>query len=380
MTPSSLRQHSTSSSGIAVVTGGTAGLGRAIVRELAARGYDVAILARGQEGLDGAVHDVTGMGRRALGIPTDVADVDAVEAAASRVESELGPIDVWVNDAMVGVFGEFISTDPKDFERAFDVNFFGFVNGTRAALRRMQPRNSGTIVQIGSALAHRGIPLQASYCAAKHAITGFNESVLTELLHQKSKVTLSQVDMPAMNTIQFNWVKSQLPAPPAARRSHLSAGDLRQGRRRRRAEAAPSHLGRGAHRRHDPRQSVRQPNRRLVSRQVGLLGPAGARRHGADARHQPVRADRRRPWRPRRVQRSLHLGQPADLGDQAPDDGLQCRGRCRARDPPRRCDATRDESMRVTPLELARAALGAADALATARVGELEFGRRPDGR
>ncbi|THG29916.1 SDR family oxidoreductase [Naasia lichenicola] len=214
MTSSTPSQHSTSSSAIAVVTGGTAGLGRAIVRELASRGYDVAILARGQEGLDGAVHDVTSMGRRALGISTDVADVDAVEAAASRVESELGPIDVWVNDAMVGVFGEFISTDPKDFERAFDVNFFGFVNGTRAALRRMQPRNSGTIVQIGSALAHRGIPLQASYCAAKHAITGFNESVLTELLHQKSKVTLSQVDMPAMNTIQFNWVKSQLPAHP----------------------------------------------------------------------------------------------------------------------------------------------------------------------
>lgn len=202
------------SKGIAVVTGGTAGLGRAIVRELAARGYDVAILARGQDGLDGAVTDVEKVGRRGLGIPTDVAVVDQVESAADRVEAELGPIDIWVNDAMVGVFGEFRSTAPADFERAVQVNFFGFVNGTRAALHRMQKRDRGSIVQIGSALAHRGIPLQAAYCASKHAISGFDESVVTELLHQKSKVTLSQVDMPAMNTVQFEWVKSQLPHHP----------------------------------------------------------------------------------------------------------------------------------------------------------------------
>lgn len=202
------------SRGVAVVTGGSAGLGRAIVRELAARDWDVAILARGQEGLDGAVADVEALGRRGLGVPTDVADREAVEAAADRVEAELGPIDLWVNDAMVGVFGEFVSTDPEDFERAFAVNFFGFVNGTRAALARMTPRNAGHIIQIGSALAHRGIPLQASYCAAKHGIQGFTESVTAELTHNKSNISISTVDMPAMNTMQFSWVKSQLPDHP----------------------------------------------------------------------------------------------------------------------------------------------------------------------
>lgn len=199
---------------IAVVTGGTAGLGRAIVRELAERGWDVAILARGEDGLDGAAADVRSTGRRALPISVDVADNDAVEAAAERIEGELGEIDLWVNDAMVGVFGEFLTTDPGDFERATHVNYFGFVNGTRAALKRMVPRDRGHVIQIGSALAHRGIPLQAAYCASKHAITGFTESVTTELIHNKSHVKISQVDMPAMNTIQFNWVKSQLPDHP----------------------------------------------------------------------------------------------------------------------------------------------------------------------
>ncbi|MGN6444572.1 SDR family oxidoreductase [Amnibacterium sp.] len=196
---------------IAVVTGGSAGLGRAIVREFAARGWDVGILARGEDGLEGAAKDVRAAGQRALAIPTDVADRAAVEAAADRVEQELGPIDVWVNDAMVGVFSEFVHTDPDDFERAVHVNFFGFVNGTRAALSRMRPRGRGGIVQVGSALGHRGIPLQSAYCASKHAIKGFTESVLTELLHEKSPITLSEVDMPAMNTVQFDWVKSKLP-------------------------------------------------------------------------------------------------------------------------------------------------------------------------
>jgi NAD(P)-dependent dehydrogenase (short-subunit alcohol dehydrogenase family) len=196
---------------VAVVTGGSAGLGRAIVRELASRGWDVAVLARGEDGLAGAVRDVEQAGRRGLGIPTDVADRAAVEAAADRVERELGPIDAWVNDAMTGVFSEFLDTDPDDFERAVAVNFFGFVNGTRAALTRMKPRDRGSIVQVGSALAHRGIPLQSAYCSSKHAIKGFTESVLTELLHDRSGITLSEVDMPAMNTVQFDWVKSKLP-------------------------------------------------------------------------------------------------------------------------------------------------------------------------
>ena len=199
---------------IAVVTGGSAGLGRAIVRELADHGWDVAILARGTDGVAGAVADVQDRGRRGLGIPTDVTDRQAVDRAVAQVERDLGPVELWVNDAMVGVFGEFMNTDPEDFERATAVNYLGFVNGTRAALSVMIPRNRGHVIQIGSALAHRGIPLQAAYCGAKHAIKGFTESVLTELLHNGSAVKLSRVDMPALNTIQFNWVKSQLPHHP----------------------------------------------------------------------------------------------------------------------------------------------------------------------
>jgi NAD(P)-dependent dehydrogenase (short-subunit alcohol dehydrogenase family) len=200
--------------GVAVVTGGSAGLGRAVVRELAGRGWDVAVLARGEDGLAGAVADIEALGQRAIGVSTDVADREAVERAADRVENELGPIDLWVNGAMVGVFGEFLTTDPADFERATQVNYFGFVNGTRAALSRMVPRDHGHVIQVGSALAHRGIPLQAAYCGAKHAAQGFTESVTTELIHNGSAVTISTVDMPALNTIQFNWVKSQLPHHP----------------------------------------------------------------------------------------------------------------------------------------------------------------------
>jgi len=200
--------------GVAVVTGGTAGLGRAVVRELAANGWDIAIIARGADGLEGAVADVEAFGRRALGISADVADRLAIDDAADRIENELGPIELWVNDAMVGVFGEFLTTSPEDFERATAVNYFGFVNGTRAALSRMVPRDRGHVIQVGSALAHRGIPLQAAYCGAKHAVQGFTESVTTELLHNDSSVKISTVDMPALNTIQFNWVKSQLPHHP----------------------------------------------------------------------------------------------------------------------------------------------------------------------
>ena len=217
MTTTTHREHSTEvpvAPKVAVVTGGSAGLGRAIVRELAEHGWDVAILARGADGVAGAVKDVEGQGQRALGIPTDVTDRDALDRAVAQIEQGLGPIELWVNDAMVGVFGEFMTTDPEDFERATAVNYLGFVNGTRAALSVMVPRNRGHVIQIGSALAHRGIPLQAAYCGAKHAIKGFTESVLTELIHNGSAVKLSRVDMPALNTIQFNWVKSQLPHHP----------------------------------------------------------------------------------------------------------------------------------------------------------------------
>jgi NAD(P)-dependent dehydrogenase (short-subunit alcohol dehydrogenase family) len=204
---------------VVVVSGGSAGVGRAVVREFAAHGYDVAVLARGQAGVDGAVADVEAAGGRGLGLVTDAADPDAVEAAADKVESDLGQIDVWVNVAFVGALRFFWDTDPAVYRRITDVTYFGQVNGTRVALSRMRPRDRGVIVQVGSALGYRGIPLQAAYCGAKHAVKGFTESVITELKHEKSKVRVSMVQLPGMNTPQFNWNDSEfdkhpMPVPP----------------------------------------------------------------------------------------------------------------------------------------------------------------------
>ena len=199
---------------VAVVTGGTAGIGRATVREFAERGYDVAVLARGQAGLDGAVADIEAAGRRGLGVPTDVAEHDQVESATDRVEAELGPIDVWVNCAFVGSLALFWDTSPEEYRRMTDVTYFGQVNGTRAALRVMRARNRGRIVNVSSAMAYRAIPLQSAYCGAKHAIKGFTESLFTELLHEHSKVTLGLVTLPGVNTTQFNWNLSRVPKHP----------------------------------------------------------------------------------------------------------------------------------------------------------------------
>lgn len=192
--------------GVAVVTGGTAGIGRAAVRCLAERGWDVGVIARGEQRLAETVREVQDAGRRAVGVPADVADAAAVEDAADRIEDELGPIDVWVNNAFSGAIAFFDEVTPEEFERMTAVTYFGFVNGTRAALARMTPRNRGTIIQVGSALAFRGIPLQSTYCGAKHAIVGFTESVRTELLHKKLDIRLCDVHMPAVNTPQFGWV------------------------------------------------------------------------------------------------------------------------------------------------------------------------------
>ena len=200
--------------GVAVVTGGSAGLGRAISRELARAGWDVAVLGRGADGLAATVDEVHLAGRRALSAMVDVADAQAVESATDRIEAELGPIEVWVNNAMASVFAEFLDATPAEFERATAVTYLGTVNGTRAALRRMLPRDSGHVVQVGSALAYRGIPLQAAYCGAKHAMVGMTESVLAELDHRGSHVRVSMVHMPALNTVQFNWVRSKLPRHP----------------------------------------------------------------------------------------------------------------------------------------------------------------------
>lgn len=199
---------------IAVVTGGSAGIGRATVREFARNGYDVAILARGEDGLEAAKREVEQMGQRAIAIPTDVADWKAVEAAADRIESELGPIDVWINNAFAGIFSRFMDVTPEEYERVTQVTYLGQVNGTRAALKRMLPRNHGKIVLVGSALAYRGIPLQSAYCGAKHAIQGFIDSVRCELLHDGTEVSITMVQMPGVNTPQFDWIRAKLPGQP----------------------------------------------------------------------------------------------------------------------------------------------------------------------
>jgi NAD(P)-dependent dehydrogenase (short-subunit alcohol dehydrogenase family) len=196
---------------VVVITGASAGVGRAAVRAFARQGADIGLIARGRDGLEGARREVEDAGGRAIVLAADVANHDAVEAAAERVERELGPIDVWVNNAMVSVFSPVKDMQPDEFQRVTDVTYLGVVYGTLAALKRMLPRDRGAIVQVGSALAYRGIPLQAAYCGAKHAIQGFSESLRCELLHDGSNVHVSMVQLPAMNTPQFDWVKSRLP-------------------------------------------------------------------------------------------------------------------------------------------------------------------------
>jgi NAD(P)-dependent dehydrogenase (short-subunit alcohol dehydrogenase family) len=199
---------------IVVVTGASAGVGRATVRAFAEQGAHIGLIARNREALENARQEVEALGGRALVLPTDVADHEAVEAAAARVEQELGPIDVWVNDAMCSVFSPVKEMKPEEYQRVTNVTYLGYVWGTLAALRRMLPRDRGAIVQVGSALAYRGIPLQSAYCAAKHAIQGFCDSLRSELLHDGSHVHICMVQMPALNTPQFGWVKSRLPRKP----------------------------------------------------------------------------------------------------------------------------------------------------------------------
>lgn len=199
---------------IVVVTGASAGVGRAIAIEFAKCGDSIALVARGKSGLDAAAAEVIANGGRAFVVTADVSDNAAVEAAAQQIEDALGPIDVWVNVAFSSVFAPFTEIEPEEYERTTMVSYLGFVNGTRAALKRMIPRDSGVVIQIGSALGYRGIPLQSAYCGAKHAIQGFNESLRTELLHSKSKVRTTLVVLPAVNTPQFDWVLSRLPKKP----------------------------------------------------------------------------------------------------------------------------------------------------------------------
>ncbi len=196
---------------VVVITGASSGVGRATVRAFAERGADVGLLARGREGLNAAAEEVKAAGGRAAVVPLDVADADQVEAAAEEMEKALGPIDVWVNNAMVSVYSPFIDMTPKEFRRVTEVTYLGVVHGTLAALRRMLLRDRGAVIQVGSALAYRGIPLQSAYCGAKHAIQGFTESVRCELLHHGSNVRLTMVQLPALNTPQFDVSLTHLP-------------------------------------------------------------------------------------------------------------------------------------------------------------------------
>ena len=200
--------------GVVVVTGGTSGVGRATARAFADRGHPVAVLARGQDSIDATEQELRERGVPALGVSVDVTDRNGLDAAADRVESELGPIEVWVNSAMVTVLGEFSDVEPDDFDRVHDVVFRGTANGTRTALRCMASRDSGRIIQVGSALAYRGIPLQSAYCSAKHAVQGLSDSVRSELLHNGSAITVSEVNLPAVNTPQFDMCKNLLDGAP----------------------------------------------------------------------------------------------------------------------------------------------------------------------
>ena len=196
---------------IVVVTGASAGLGRAIVRAFAREGAHLGLIARGYDGLTGARSEVESMGSQAVICSADVADPEQLEAATDTIEKQLGPIDIWVNNAMASVFSPIKAMTAAEFKRVTEVTYLGYIYGTLAALKRMLPRDHGTIVQVGSALAYRGIPLQAAYCGAKHAVQGFMDSLRCELLHDQSKVRVTMVHMPALNTPQFRWVKSHLP-------------------------------------------------------------------------------------------------------------------------------------------------------------------------
>jgi short-subunit dehydrogenase len=199
---------------VVVITGASAGVGRAVARRFASEGARIALIARGEDGLVGAKSDVEKLGGQGLILQGDVADPDFLESACARAEEHLGPVDIWINNATTSVFSQVKNMTAEEFRRVTEVTYLGYVYGTLSILRRMLPRNRGTIVQVGSALAYRAIPLQSAYCAAKHAIEGFTESLRVELMHEGSDVHLTMVHLPAVNTPQFEWNKSRMPGHP----------------------------------------------------------------------------------------------------------------------------------------------------------------------
>ncbi len=199
---------------VVMITGASAGVGRAVVREFAKRSAKIGLIARGRERLQATQEEVRQLGGDALPLAVDVANAGQVDDAAERVEREFGPIDIWINNAMTTVFAPFVEITPEEFQRATEVTYLGCVHGTMSALRRMRQRGRGAIVQVGSALAYRSIPLQSAYCGAKHAIVGFTDSIRCELIHENSPIHITVVHLPAMNTPQFSWCRTKLPRQP----------------------------------------------------------------------------------------------------------------------------------------------------------------------
>ncbi len=301
---------------VVVVTGGSAGVGRATVREFASHGYDVAVLARDTEGLWAAQRDAEQAGSRALAVPTDVAEADEVERAADRVERELGPIDVWVNVAMASVFAPFWEVTPAEYERATRVTYLSFVWGSATAVRRMRRRGSGVVVQVGSALAYRGIPAQAAYCGAKHAIVGMTESLRTELMADCPGVKVTMCHLPAMNTPQFGWVLNKLshrpqPVPPIYQPEVAARTIVWAAEHPRRAywvglSTVGTILGN--------RVAPGLLDRYLAH--AGFQQSADRSVTPAPGPHEPVRAAARRPRLPRHLRRPLVRTQPSGLAQQ----------------------------------------------------------------
>ena len=279
---------------VAVITGAGAGVGRATADEFARQGFDVALLSRDPARLERAAEELRRYGVRALPIPTDVADAAAVEAAADRAEAELGPIDVWVNVAMATVFSPVAKLTAEEVERGTKVTYLGQVHGMMSALKRMRVRNRGTIVNVGSALAYRSVPLQSIYCGAKAAIRGFTDSLRSEIIHDKLDVHLTMVDLPAINTPQFDWALNKMgrkakPVAPIFEPESAGSRDLF-----RRHAQATRHLGRLADGQGDPRQPYRAGADRSLSRHGRLFRPVGRAADRAQCSRQLVRS---RPWR-----------------------------------------------------------------------------------